>query len=133
MTICKIGRVTQGLRAILAATLAFSTTAHAAPCDLSPLVLSKRPRGSFPLGTQSIQTETVVSLKFVESGSLVKITRTEDTFLLLIGEAFAAQVDELEKTLPKNDCNKYARVATRNARVTPPTFSISVLVEASAW
>jgi hypothetical protein len=69
----------------------------------------------------------------VESGSIVKIVRTEDTFLLLIGEAIASQIDDLEKTLPKNDCSQYARVASRNARVTPPTFSISMVVEGSAW
>jgi hypothetical protein len=105
----------------------------ASPCDLSPLTKSAH-SDTIPWGSTNLDTETVVGLTFSSIGrGIIKIIRTDDTFLFRLNEIVVSQIDSREKDFPKNDCNKYARLTSRDARVTAPNFSVSANVEASAW
>jgi hypothetical protein len=127
--------LSNGCRLVLAICVASpSTVQAAAPCDLSPLTLRQIIAKTIPFASQTIDTRTRVSFVFRQRGDrTVDIVNTNDTFLLLIGEKIAAEIDGFERNLPKNDCRTYARVTNRNAQVNPPYFDIDMNIEASAW
>jgi hypothetical protein len=108
------------------------TNAQTPPCDLSTLAVAKKYLHSFPFGNQSISTETRILLAFQQTpNGDITVERTSNTYLLLIGEKIASQIDALKRQLPNNRCGQKASISSRDARVTPPTFTITVTADAS--
>jgi hypothetical protein len=111
-----------------------ATASHAdpPPCELLPLQISTGYRDSFPFGADRIDTETRVTLTFERTADGgVTVRRTADTFLFQIGEKIAAQIDSVNRNLPKDRCGQDAAISSRDARVTPPTFTVTLHADAS--
>jgi hypothetical protein len=120
---------------LLSTVAAFNVTyayAQSPSCDFSPLVLTSKFKHNFPFGSEQIDTETKVTLTFEQlPNGDVAINRRADTFLFQIGEKIAAQIDAIRPQLPNNRCGAKASIPSRNAQVTPPTFTVSATADGS--
>jgi hypothetical protein len=50
----------------------------------------------------------------------------------MFAEKIAAQIDSINRNLPNDRCGQIAGISSRDARVTPPTFTVSLHADASA-